>query len=153
MFISFQNRLWQKGWPLTLTDGSLVLHLGTIDESLVRLQDFYLCIRSGASNVSSKLFACWRTSISDSIVYHELDPDKRKSLWNFLSTCPLINLDFSLNRSNYTIINWDASGRRSTTSAANSARGCGTRHLSNTIRRIDISIISTMSKCIKLQRS
>lgn len=54
------------------------MHLGTIDDSLVRLQDFYLCIRSGASNASSKLFACWRTSISDSIVYHELDPDKRK---------------------------------------------------------------------------
>lgn len=79
MFILFQNRVWQKGWPLTLSDGALVLHLGTIDESLVRLQDFYLCIRSGASNVSSKLFACWRTSSSDSIVYHELDLDKRKS--------------------------------------------------------------------------
>lgn len=56
-----------------------MLHLGTLDESLVRLQDFYLCIRSGASNVSSGLYACWRTSLNDSIVYHELDPEKRKS--------------------------------------------------------------------------
>jgi hypothetical protein len=72
------SQLWQKGWPLTLSNGALVLHLGTIDESLVRLQDFYLCIRSGASNVSSGLYACWRTSLSDSIVYHELDPEKRE---------------------------------------------------------------------------
>lgn len=57
-----------------------MLHLGAVDESLVRLQDFYLCIRSSASDVSSRLFACWRTSLSDSsIVYHELDPEKRKS--------------------------------------------------------------------------
>lgn len=79
MFLTFllQNQLWQKGWPLTLTDGALVLHLGTIDESLVRLQDFYLCIRS-ESNVASKLFACWRTSINDSIVYRELEPEKSK---------------------------------------------------------------------------
>lgn len=55
-----------------------MLHLGTIDESLVRLQDFYLCIRPGASNVSSGLYACWRTSLNDSIIYHELDPEKRK---------------------------------------------------------------------------
>lgn len=65
---------------MTLADGALVLHLGELDESLVRLQDFYLCIRSSASNVSAKLHACWRTSISDSIVYHELDPEKRESI-------------------------------------------------------------------------
>lgn len=74
----FQNQLWQKGWPLILAEGALVLHLGELDESLVRLQDFYLCIRTSASNVSAKLYACWRTSISDSIVYHELDPEKRE---------------------------------------------------------------------------
>lgn len=77
--LSLQNSLWQKGWPLALTDGALALHLGAIDESLVRLQDFYLCIRS-ESDVASKLYACWRTSINDSIIYHELEPEKRKRI-------------------------------------------------------------------------
>lgn len=62
-----------------------MLHLGAIDESLVRTQDFYLCLRSIAADVPAKLYACWRTSIIEpsstttttdrEIIYHQLDPD------------------------------------------------------------------------------
>jgi len=74
--------LWQKGWPLALcnTGGALVLHLGAIDESLVRPHDIYLCIRSCAADVSAALYACWRAAIVNEsaavIVYRQLDPDK-----------------------------------------------------------------------------
>lgn len=63
---------------MTLSNGALVLHLGTIDESLVRNQDYYICIRSIASNVESALYVCWRaSSINESgIIYRKLDPDK-----------------------------------------------------------------------------
>lgn len=76
---SLQNhQLWHEGWPLTLSKGELVLHFGSIDESLVRLQDCFICIRSPASNVPSKLYACWRKSLNDTIIYRELDSEKRK---------------------------------------------------------------------------
>lgn len=87
LFYLLQSLLWQKGWPLTSIDGALLLHLGSIDDSLVRIQDIYLCIRSVTSNVSPKLFACWRRSLSDSIVYHELDPAKRKLIESALEIC------------------------------------------------------------------
>lgn len=78
-YFSLQNhQLWHEGWPLTLSKGELVLHLGSIDESLVRLQDCFLCIQSTAPNVPSKLFACWRKSLDDTIIYRELDSVKRK---------------------------------------------------------------------------
>ncbi|XP_070494733.1 uncharacterized protein Pura isoform X3 [Chironomus tepperi] len=70
------QQLWHKGWPLTLTNGSLSLHLGTIDESLVRQQDFYLCIRSATSNVAPSLYVCWRANETTGITYRQLDPDK-----------------------------------------------------------------------------
>lgn len=77
LFISLQNQqLWQQGWPLTLSNGALSLHLGTIDESLVRQQDFYLCIRSATSNVAPSLYVCWRANETTGITYRQLDPDK-----------------------------------------------------------------------------
>lgn len=68
--------MWQKGWPLTLSNGALSLHLGIIDESLVRQQDFYLCIRSATSNVAPSLYVCWRANETTGISYRQLDPDK-----------------------------------------------------------------------------
>lgn len=72
------NLLWQKGWPLTLSNGALSLHLGKIDESLVRNQDIYICIQSLTSNVTPTLFACWRTtSVNETaITFRKLDPHK-----------------------------------------------------------------------------
>ncbi|CRL08309.1 CLUMA_CG021360, isoform A [Clunio marinus] len=69
------SQVWQKGWPLALSQGALILHLGAIEESLVRSQDIFLCFRS-ESNVAAKLYACWRSSTNDTIVYHALDPEK-----------------------------------------------------------------------------
>jgi hypothetical protein len=77
LYRSLQNQqLWQKGWPLTLSNGALTLHLGTIDESLIRHQDFYLCIRSTTSNVAPSLYVCWRANETTGISYRQLDPDK-----------------------------------------------------------------------------
>lgn len=67
---------------MTLANGALVLHLGSIDESIVCNQDYYICVRASESNVESALILCWRaTSLNESstfgeISYRELDPDK-----------------------------------------------------------------------------
>lgn len=62
---------------MALTNGALVLHLGSIDESFIRNQDCYLCVRSSKSNVESTLYVCWRSSASPGeISYRKLDPDK-----------------------------------------------------------------------------
>lgn len=74
--------MWQKGWPLTLPNGALILHLGSIDESFVHSQDYYLCIRSVDSNVTSAIYVCWRANplnesgLHQEISYRELDSDK-----------------------------------------------------------------------------
>uniref|UniRef100_A0A182MH95 Uncharacterized protein n=1 Tax=Anopheles culicifacies TaxID=139723 RepID=A0A182MH95_9DIPT len=86
---------WCDGWPLAVA-GALVLHLGALDESLVRSQDTYLCIRPEPDTSKPELYAVWRgTSTSSaagaaatatpstvatsatphpSIVYRRLDP-------------------------------------------------------------------------------
>lgn len=77
--------MWHKGWPLAIKNGALVLHLGSIDESFIRNQECYLCVRSVKSNVAAALYVCWRAScLNEStnskppgeITYRELDPDK-----------------------------------------------------------------------------
>lgn len=70
-----QKHLWHEGWPLTTTSGAVVLHLGALDESLVRCQDLYLCVKS-VDDHSTQLCAIWRSPIDLSIVYHTIDPDK-----------------------------------------------------------------------------
>lgn len=42
-----QNVLWRKGWPLTTPTGEVILHLGALDDVLVRPGDLYLCVKSG----------------------------------------------------------------------------------------------------------
>lgn len=44
LFIYFQKLSWCSGWPLAIS-GALVLHLGILDESLLRQNDLYLCIK------------------------------------------------------------------------------------------------------------
>lgn len=77
--------MWYEGWPLAIKNGALVLHLGSIDESFIRNQECYLCVRSVKSNVAAALYVCWRaSSLNEStnskppgeITYRELDPDK-----------------------------------------------------------------------------
>ncbi|KFB50947.1 AGAP006188-PA-like protein [Anopheles sinensis] len=46
-------------WPLAVA-GALVLHLGALDESLVRTQDTYLCIRPEPDTSKPELYAVWR---------------------------------------------------------------------------------------------
>lgn len=83
-FLLQNDQLWHKGWPLSIKNGTLVLHLGSIDESFIRSQECYLCVRSVKSNVEAALFICWRASnLNEStnrtrgeISYRELDPDK-----------------------------------------------------------------------------
>lgn len=65
--------------------GALVLHLGALDESLIRQKDLYLCIRpatteqqnqSITTDITPTLCAVWRCQITSKIIYHPLDPDK-----------------------------------------------------------------------------
>lgn len=54
-----------------------MLHLGALDESLIRPHDIYICIRPNADQTSTKpqLTAVWR---SGNIIYHPLNPDKNQ---------------------------------------------------------------------------
>lgn len=76
-----QNLLWLNGWPLSVS-GTVVLHLGALDESLLRPHDLYICVKASPSNdpstaVSVHLYAVWRSSSPNlSVVYHQLDPDR-----------------------------------------------------------------------------
>uniref|UniRef100_A0A182TBS9 Uncharacterized protein n=1 Tax=Anopheles maculatus TaxID=74869 RepID=A0A182TBS9_9DIPT len=88
-----QDLSWCDGWPLAVA-GALVLHLGALDESLVRTQDTYLCIRPEPDTSKPELYAVWRGTSTPpagatpaptvatnatppqpaSIVYRRLDP-------------------------------------------------------------------------------
>ena len=66
-------------------NNALVLHLGSIDESFVRGQECYLCVRSVNSNVEASLYVCWRAKSPNEITtnlapgevtFRKLDPDK-----------------------------------------------------------------------------
>lgn len=43
-----------KGWPLTLNGSGLVLRLGEVEASSLRLGECYLCIRSAAAVATAK---------------------------------------------------------------------------------------------------
>lgn len=80
-FVFLQNLLWLNGWPLSVS-GAVVLHLGALDESLLRPHDLYICVKALPSNdpitaVSVQLCAVWRSSSPNlSVIYHELHPDR-----------------------------------------------------------------------------
>ncbi|KAJ6634647.1 Puratrophin-1 [Pseudolycoriella hygida] len=66
---------WRQGWPLGVS-GAVVLHLGALDESIIRPNDIYICIQPNADQISTnpQLCAVWRRS--GNIIYHPLNPDK-----------------------------------------------------------------------------
>lgn len=70
--IYFQCQHWRPGWPLTVA-GAVVLHLGAIDESLLRPEDLYICIKLNDQCVP-QLCAVWRDLPTLKVVYHYLDP-------------------------------------------------------------------------------
>ncbi|XP_055619314.1 uncharacterized protein LOC129764351 [Toxorhynchites rutilus septentrionalis] len=88
-FIITSDLCWHSGWPLAV-DGALVLHLGALDESLVRTQDLYLCIRPEPESNEPRLYAVWRGGtppsdqshqaplphVASPVVYRQLDPGK-----------------------------------------------------------------------------
>lgn len=57
-----------------------MLHLGALDESLIRLNDLYICIKpikkSSTELLVPSLCAVWRSFVDGKIIYHPLDPDK-----------------------------------------------------------------------------
>lgn len=73
--------LWLNGWPLSIS-GAVVLHLGALDESLLRPHDLYICVKTVPSNdpttaISVQLSAVWRSASPNlSVVYRQLDPDR-----------------------------------------------------------------------------
>lgn len=73
--------LWCNGWPLSESRG-IILHLGALNESLLRPGDLYLCIRA---EPRVQLCAVWcYSSVEDTttettktnIIYRPLNPDK-----------------------------------------------------------------------------
>ncbi|XP_037905346.1 uncharacterized protein LOC119648013 isoform X4 [Hermetia illucens] len=68
-----QDTIWCKGWPLALSSGAVVLHLGMIDESSVRNHDLYLCARP-AENSKPELCIAWRSPPKPDITCRILDP-------------------------------------------------------------------------------
>ena len=42
-----------SGWPLTLGTGGLVLHLGELEASALRLGECYLCVRNAAATATA----------------------------------------------------------------------------------------------------
>lgn len=79
LFLSLQFGCWPVGWPLSRSDGGVVLHLGALNESLLRPGDLYLCIKTTTTEPSSppQLCAVWRkTDSSADITYQPLEPDK-----------------------------------------------------------------------------
>ncbi|GAB0100254.1 pleckstrin homology domain-containing family G member 4B isoform X5 [Sergentomyia squamirostris] len=66
--ISPQTLSWCSGWPLCVS-GALVLHLGALEESIVRPQDLYICVRpsqieEGGDKTIPQLQAVWHSSKS-----------------------------------------------------------------------------------------
>lgn len=62
-----------------------MLHLGALDESLVRCQDLYICIKTEKDKDSEKdisesnlpkLYAVWRSTNNATIMYRQLDPNR-----------------------------------------------------------------------------
>ena len=43
-----------KGWPLTLAGCGLILRLGEVEASSLRLGECYLCVRSAAATATAK---------------------------------------------------------------------------------------------------
>lgn len=72
--LPIQNLSWCPGWPLSVA-GAVVLHLGPLDESLVRPQDIYLCIRPGSSPIGRPEFTvAWYAPQTGRVSFRALDP-------------------------------------------------------------------------------
>ncbi|XP_011180766.2 uncharacterized protein LOC105211141 isoform X1 [Zeugodacus cucurbitae] len=56
------NVLWRKGWPLTTATGEVILHLGALDDALVRPGDLYLCVKSVDKTETPQLYVVWRNA-------------------------------------------------------------------------------------------
>ncbi|XP_050334739.1 uncharacterized protein LOC126762212 isoform X2 [Bactrocera neohumeralis] len=56
------NVLWRKGWPLTTPTGEVILHLGALDDALVRPGDLYLCVKSVDKTETPQLHVVWRNA-------------------------------------------------------------------------------------------
>ncbi|XP_020714203.1 uncharacterized protein LOC101455976 isoform X3 [Ceratitis capitata] len=57
-----ENVLWHKGWPLTTPTGEVILHLGALDNALVRQGDIYLCVKSVDKAETPQLHVVWRNA-------------------------------------------------------------------------------------------
>ncbi|XP_049312952.1 uncharacterized protein LOC109579989 isoform X2 [Bactrocera dorsalis] len=56
------NVLWRKGWPLTTPTGEVILHLGALDDALIRPGDLYLCVKSVDKTETPQLHVVWRNA-------------------------------------------------------------------------------------------
>lgn len=77
---SFQCSLCPDGWPLSI-HGSVALHLGSLDESVVTERDLYLCVRpveSERQNYWQRVQLCvaWRSAKAEQVIHRALDPER-----------------------------------------------------------------------------
>lgn len=75
-----QNTLCPDGWPLSIY-GSVALHLGTLDEAVIRDRDLYLCVKPIENEQQTnqkrvELCVAWRSAKTNEIIYRILDPEK-----------------------------------------------------------------------------
>lgn len=68
-----------EGWPLAV-HGKIILHLGTLNESILTSTDVYLCIKPATisharkQNVYVDLCSVWRSQKTQSVIYQTLNP-------------------------------------------------------------------------------
>lgn len=58
--------------------GAVVLHLGPLDESVVRSQDIYLCVRPSGSKGSPELAVACLSTQTGRVHFRSIDPDSTK---------------------------------------------------------------------------
>lgn len=74
-----QKTVCVDGWPLSIHE-KLILHLGPLNESIVKTTDIYLCIKPAnrffGEDTYVNLCAVWRSFKNNLVVYQILDPIK-----------------------------------------------------------------------------
>ncbi|XP_069967193.1 serine-rich adhesin for platelets-like isoform X1 [Bactrocera oleae] len=81
------NVLWRKGWPLTTPTGEVILHLGALDDALVRPSDLYLCVKSVDKSETPQLHVVWRNASNGLQIQQQQALQSHASVTATFATC------------------------------------------------------------------
>ncbi|XP_069967853.1 serine-rich adhesin for platelets isoform X7 [Bactrocera oleae] len=81
------NVLWRKGWPLTTPTGEVILHLGALDDALVRPSDLYLCVKSVDKSETPQLHVVWRNASNGLQIQQQQAQPSHASVAATFATC------------------------------------------------------------------